>query len=183
MAGTSHVGTNGHVAANWHELERALRVAMQGDSFWKSYLGDQTAGPRAVHLAVFVEPFLSFLLAGRKTVDSRFSTRRFAPYDQVAPGDVVLVKRASGPVVGICRVANAWFYRLDPGSWRAIRDEFAAALCAEDPAFWARRADASFASLMRLDHVRRIEPIRYAKRDRRPWVVLKPIAEQPALSL
>src|SRR5438105_2049595 len=95
------------------DLGRSLRHAVQGDAFWEPYLTDQDAA-YAVHLAVCAEPFLRYLLEGRKRVDSRFSTRRSAPYARVPCGDIVLVKRAAGPVVGLCRVTDAWFYRLDP---------------------------------------------------------------------
>jgi len=160
----------------WRNLERTLVDAVSGDVFWEGYFSAVADGKSAfaVHVAIFVEPFLQYMLEGRKTIESRFSTRRIAPYQRVDPGDVVLLKRASGPIVGLCRVSNVWFYRLDPASWSVIRAEFAAALCAQDPAFWEARRSASFASLMHVDHVVAIKRLAYPKRDRRGWVVIKP---------
>ena len=158
----------------WRSLRRSLSKAISGDEYWTRCFDSATDGnrPSAVHLAVFVEPFLQYVLDGRKTVESRFSVRRIAPYCRVHPGDVVLLKRAGGPVVGLCRVADVWFYRLDPSSWNLIRKEFTVALCAQDPAFWESRRSASFATLMRLDRVRAIRSFNFPKRDRRGWVVL-----------
>ncbi len=85
--------------------------------------------------------------------------------------------------MGICRVAEAWFYRLDSESWREIRDRFAEALCAPDHMFWQTRASVSYATLMQLQDVTTIEPIRCAKRDRRGWVVLLPGSRQGVLNL
>ena len=159
--------------------------AVRGDLLWEGYLR-QLASPKqarfALHLAIFVEPYLQFILEGRKTVESRFSVRRGVPYKCVQKGDVVLLKRSGGPIVGLCRIADAWFYRLDPRSWDTIRKEFTEALCAQDPGFWNKRKHASFATLMRLQHVRSIAPIRCAKRDRRGWVVLqRSLAQLPLL--
>jgi ASC-1-like (ASCH) protein len=50
---------------------------------------------------VFIEPYLQFILDGQKTVESRFSANRSAPYQQVGKGDVVLLKRTGGPVMGV----------------------------------------------------------------------------------
>lgn len=160
-----------------HSLERRLQHAVRGDPFWDDYLPRTTApsgSPVGLHLAVFVEPYLQYLLDGRKTVESRFSVHRIAPYQSAEIGDVILLKRTGGPIVGLCRVISVWFYRLDPSTWASIRGTFTEALCAQDPNFWQQRASASFASLMRVSDVRTIEPIYYPKRDRRGWVILQP---------
>jgi hypothetical protein len=152
-----------------------LQAAILGDTFWEPYLSPLAAwdsAPFGVHLGILVEPYLQFVLEGRKTIESRFSARRCAPYMRVRRGDIVLLKRSGGPVVGICQIAHVWFYRLDPQSWRDIRTEFAQALCAQDPQFWKERESASFATLMRIEHVRSITPLPWTKRDRRGWVVL-----------
>ena len=39
--------------------------------------------------AAFWEPYLDLILTGQKTVESRFSRRRIAPYGCVAAGDVL----------------------------------------------------------------------------------------------
>lgn len=171
--------------SNWCTLlVDEVRTAIQHDPFWEGYLAQSTSQngvPFALHLAILVEPYLQFILDGRKTVESRFSARRRAPYQRVQRGDVVLLKRSSGPIVGLCQIADAWFYRLDPRSWETIRKEFTEALCAQDPAFWKTRRHASFATLMRLHHVQSITPMTCAKRDRRGWVILQQPCSQLSL--
>ncbi len=160
--------------AAWSALVERLRIGVSGDLYWEPYLNrllrDNTLG--RLHVAVFVEPYLSYVLQGRKTVESRFSVHRVAPYSRVQRGDVVLLKQSGGPVVGLCRVATAWFYQLDRGSWKAIRTKYARAMCAVDGSFWRSRAEAAFATLMRVERPRPIEDILLMKRDRRGWVVL-----------
>lgn len=136
-------------------------------------LVDKKVTNRSIHLAVFVAPFLEHILSGKKTVESRFSTVRFPPYGRVSRGDLVLLKESGGPVVGICEVGAAWFYRLNGESWKTIRREFAAALCAEDPEFWESREQAEFATLMYVSRAKRLQPVEWPKRDRRGWVVVR----------
>lgn len=145
------------------------------DPAWRERIGRFLSGDsnvRALHLAIFVEPYLQYILDGRKTIESRFNSRRCAPYQKVQADDILLLKRSSGPVVGLCQVASAWFYHLDRESWGTIRREYAQALCAQDPTFWQDRQHASYATLMRIHRVCPIAPARFAKRDRRGWVLL-----------
>jgi hypothetical protein len=120
-----------------------------------------------------VEPYLSYVLDGRKTIESRFATRRYAPYGRINPGDMILLKESGGPIRGLCEVSEVWFYNLTPDSWRYLQREFAKDLCAQEPDFWIERQNASFATLMSLESVRQIAPVEFPKQDRRGWVVLR----------
>lgn len=159
-----------------HWLAEVVLPSVMGDQLWEPLLREVIENDicsRGVHLAVFSEPFLSFVMTGKKRVESRFGVKRAAPYHRVAPGDIVLVKRVGGPVVGICLLSHVWFYEIMDGSWDQIRKEFAEALCAQDPLFWAQRSRASYATLMQLQSVKEIPPAAFPKRDRRGWAVLR----------
>ena len=125
-----------------------------------------------IHLAVFTEPYLQYMLDGTKTVESRFSIKGCAPYGRVSPNDTLLLKKAGGPIVAVCEIGAVWFYRLKPATLGAIRRRFSKALCADEPAFWEDRKHATFATLMTVKNLRKIDPICCGKRDRRGWVVL-----------
>ena len=153
-----------------------LYAAVQGDVFWEPELQHLFASARdtvALHLAIMVDPYLQLALDGKKTIESRFSINRRAPYDQVQPGDVILLKRSGGPIAGIGLVTDATFYRLTPAVLQHIRDAFADELGVSDPSFWSDRECAAFATLLRLAHVRTLDPIPYIKRDQRAWIILK----------
>ena len=160
----------------WNDtLAEGLRSAVAADEFWSGYLAPDARldSSVSVHLAVLVEPYLRYIIEGHKTIESRFSMRRFAPYGQVGEGDVILLKRSGGPVVGLCRVAAVTFYTLDEPTRERIQSTYAEALCASDPVFWAERAAACYATLMYIDSVLETAPLRFEKRDRRGWVVLQ----------
>jgi hypothetical protein len=171
---------------DWHSaVADDIMSAVSDSVFWKSYLEPLVRSRHApfdLHLAVCIEPFLKYILDGQKTIESRFSSMRCAPYERVKLGDVVLLKRAGGPVVGICQIASVRFYELEEDSWREIKT-FAAEICAQDPTFWEAREDASFATLMRIKHVQAIHPIKVEKKDRRGWVVLRSASKQPTLEM
>jgi hypothetical protein len=141
---------------------------------WEALLApfDELAAPTiSLHLAVLVEPYLGFILDGRKTIESRFSVRPSPPYGRVEDGDIVLLKESGGPVVGAFTASAAWHYRLDPASWTELRRDFTDALCAQD-GFWEARAAAEYATLIGISQAQRLPPVTIPKRDRRGWVVL-----------
>jgi dephospho-CoA kinase len=154
---------------------REVAAALARDPDWAGDAKDLTRATsgRGVHLAVFVPPFLEHVLEGRKTVESRFSIVRCAPYKNVSRGDLVLLKQSGGPVVGVCEVGAAWFYEMTPESWTTIRREFATALCADSQEFWQARERAAFATLMYVTRVKRLPPVVWEKKDRRGWVVVR----------
>lgn len=165
---------------NISTIIEATKARIQENEYWHSYLKgwtNKSSSPYSVHLAVFVQPYLGYILEGKKTVESRFSVNRCAPYGRVKSGDVLLLKQTGGAILGVCQVSKAWTYHLDSKSWKEIRHDYTSALCAEDPGFWATRKNASYATLMRVRHVCSIEPIHIDKRDRRGWVVLDDLKE------
>lgn len=144
-----------------------LRAELRDDERWSKKL----AGPLRVHLAVFVEPWLSWLLDGTKTIESRWSMRRTVPYQRVAPGDVILLKASSGPVRGVCEVAQAWFFDLEETPLAEVRRRFGKAIAGDD-AFWRSVRGSRYVSLLEVAAPRSISPFACPKRDRRGWVVL-----------
>src|SRR6266540_3860586 len=74
-------------AALLAELVEATRI----HSEW-AVLREALARRQRVHLAVMVEPYLSYILQGRKSIESRFSKNAIAPYLQIGPDDLVLLK-------------------------------------------------------------------------------------------
>ena len=139
-----------------------------------SYLSDATAAssPLGIHLAVFSEPFLSRVLSGEKTIESRFSRNRCAPYGEIGDGDIILLKQVGGPIRGVSLARRAWSYDLSAEPIALVRDRFGDDICADD-AFWASRAGALYATLIELDATAPLDSVRCDKRDRRGWVALR----------
>lgn len=55
---------------------------------------------RTIHLGVFTEPYLSLMLNGVKTIESRFSKNKILPYNQISKNDIVIIKKSGGQILG-----------------------------------------------------------------------------------
>lgn len=123
-----------------------------------------------IHLAVLVEPYLEYLLSGKKTIESRFSIHRIAPFEEVLQDDIVLLKRSGGPVVGLALVGQTEFFHLAPSTWAQVKS-YSREICA-DVEFWRSRRDKRYATLLHIADIIPLEPFQVEKADRRAWVVL-----------
>lgn len=157
----------------------SAREHLQSEGVPSGNLGVDTGA----HLGVFSEPFLSYVLDGSKTVESRFSSNRCPPFRAVSEGDILLVKAAGGPVVALGEILRTWY--LAHPTRRQIDDlaqRFGRELRDDVPDFWDSRRDASFVSLFSLGRVYKFErPLECPKRDRRGWVVLSSVSVQGSL--
>ena len=134
-----------------------------------------------LHLAVFIDPYLDWVLDGSKTVESRFSSVRCAPWNMVEADDVVLMKRFSGPIVGAFAIGSVTSYEIEEGDLELIRELFGDAIRPEEDDFWDQRSGAKYATLMGILDCHTIEATPIPKRDRRGWVVLDPTSVQSSL--
>lgn len=123
-----------------------------------------------VHLAIFVEPYLTAVLEGQKTIESRFAITRRPPYNCIEPADFILLKKSGGPVIGIALAKSTDFYKLTPAVLGELRRKFSRQLYATDDDFWEDRASKLYATLIELDDPTPIEPLTIVKRDRQGWI-------------
>lgn len=125
------------------------------------------------HLAILHEPYLSRILHGEKTIESRWLRRRAAPYGRVSAGDTIYLKQAGGPVVATARAAEVWqFDDLTPERVDALLAQFGDALRL-DADFVTHARGQRYAVLIRLADVHVLpQPLACAHRDRRGWIVL-----------
>lgn len=162
-----------------------LCEVLHEDAFWSrrfQQLQHAESGTPALHLAILINLYLERILSGRKTIESRFSMQRRAPYQQIQKDDIILLKRSGGPILGIGLVHEVMFYQLTPAVLANIRTMYADELGIDDPNFWSERSHAAYGTLTRLSHVRRLPPIPFVKRDQRAWIVLQNRVIQPRLT-
>src|SRR5690348_3798482 len=103
-----------------------LRKCLVGESAWLRKLSSNRF---TLHLAIFQEPYLTFIMDGRKKIETRFAKRPCPPFQRVSTGDVVLLKESGGDIVGLCEVEEVWFYNLDPDAFKFIKHNFGELIC------------------------------------------------------
>ena len=124
------------------------------------------------HLAILKQPWLDMILSGRKPVESRLSKGRYPPFGQIGAGDIVFLKKSSGPVVATAIVSQARFFPdLTSEKMELLKQRYNHLICAGDD-YWQSKLEARFGTLIWLGDIQPIEPVRIDKKDWRAWVPL-----------
>jgi len=124
------------------------------------------------HLVILKKPYLDLILAGQKTVESRFTRTKRPPFGKVASGDTLFLKESSGPVRAVATAAAVKnFAELTPEQITAIKQQYNRLIKGAEQ-YWQDKADCRFGLLVWLEDVQPIEPLRISKKDWRAWVVL-----------
>ena len=123
------------------------------------------------HLAVFAEPFLSRIYSGEKTLESRITVNRIAPYGKVSPGDMVFIKRSSGPVEAVFTVGCVEQFDLTETPISLLQERYGSQLCADD-AFFRSKQHCRYAILMEIRSLTRLTPFSIDKKGMQTWLLL-----------
>lgn len=116
------------------------------------------------------EPFLTYVFEGKKTIESRFSLHKIAPYQKVKPGDTVFMK--AGPIVGYFTVTWVKYFDLTVYPTEALQQLYNEAICGDNE-FWKAKGAKRYATLIGISNVQRVDPIAIQKHDRRAWVTIE----------
>ena len=129
------------------------------------------------HLAILTPGWIDLILDGSKTIESRFTKVRCAPFGKVHEGDSVYLKESGGLVKGMFRVAGVeTFENLNRSGIQVIYERCGQAIFYQaftqffPPEKWQVSKHATLIHIS--DPVRFVTPFPFPKRDPRAWVVL-----------
>lgn len=125
------------------------------------------------HLAIFVGSTTEDILSGRKTIEVRLSKSNTLPFCSVMKNDLIFLKKSGGCVVGQVVVDNVLYYEnLNPESIEFLKRKYSQEITVKDN-FWLSKKNSKYGTLIFLKKPKRFTiPLKFHKRDRRPWVLL-----------
>lgn len=124
-----------------------------------------------IHLGVFTEPYLTYMLEGKKTIESRFSKNKILPYNQISKEDIVIVKKSSGDVMAYFTIKELLFLDLSEVYIDEIKSKYNSQLCVNE-SFWKMKKNSNYATLIFIDKVVKLKPFHIDKRGMQTWIKL-----------
>lgn len=131
------------------------------------------------HLAIFDLETIKIIFSGKKTIESRFSQGKIAPFGQINIGDLVYIKAPGKDILGQFKVKKVIsFEGLDGVDWDMIKLKYGKGLTLgnkeKDRQFFEKHLNAKYATIIYIGQVEQFitSPIRIQKKDLRGWVVL-----------
>ena len=132
------------------------------------------------HLAILSPGWIERIFDESKTIESRFTKVRCAPFGKVHEGDIVYLKESGGLVKGMFTVAKVETYEnlTDAQICDLFYKEYREQIFSDLSALMRRPPDkwltAKHATLIHIDDpVQFDKPLTFPKRDPRAWVVLE----------
>ncbi|MGQ9612298.1 MAG: ASCH domain-containing protein [Chloroflexus sp.] len=157
------------------QLWQQIIAATQTQPTWHERLSwwYHTQSDATIHLVILREPYLSRILSGQKRIESRFAHDRRPPFDRVAVGDILLLKRAGGPLAGLALATEVISRPLSAGEIHEIRRAYEPDLAIDDPDFWSAHATDRYVTLIWINDVWPLPPLPLPRRDQRGWVIVQ----------
>lgn len=149
----------------YNEIKEELSKQLSKDEYTK--LENKTW-----HLGIFTEPCLSYMMIGKKTIESRFSKNKIVPYNKITKDDVVFIKKSGGNILGYLTIKEILFFDLNITSIFDIRKKYAKELCV-DESFWEQKKDSNYATLIIIDSIVKLQPFKINKKGMQTWLILK----------
>lgn len=124
------------------------------------------------HLGVFVEPYLTYMLDGRKTIESRFSKNKSLPYRKIAKDDIVFVKKSGGDVLAYFTIKDIIFFDLNETSIDEIKQKYNEQLCVSEE-FYISKSNSKYATLIVIDKMFNLKSFHINKKGMQTWLKLE----------
>lgn len=114
------------------------------------------------------------ILGGVKTIETRFSLHKIAPFGVISAGDLVYIKPPGEDIIGQFRVKKVIFFdNLDLSDLNYLKEQYGKQL-AVDESYWKGKENSKYATLIFIGNSTRFltSPIKVSKKDQRGWMVL-----------
>ena len=125
------------------------------------------------HIAILKQPFFNMVLNGEKTIESRWSMHKIAPYNKVSIGDEILLKETGKEVTATAKVKDVRYYELIPQIVEDIRIKYGKEIGTDKFEDWQTTLQKKYCTLIWLDDVKEIKPIKVQRSNGAGWIVLK----------
>lgn len=125
------------------------------------------------HIAILRQPFYDMILSREKTIESRWSKNKIAPYLQVQKGDVIFLKETGKKITAKAIVEKVEFYELTPDIAEEIRKKHGKEIGTDKFDDWNKYLQKNFCSLIWLSNVEKVENIPSPKSHGAGWFVIK----------
>lgn len=132
------------------------------------------------HLAILTRNAIKAIISGDKTIETRFSRKKIAPFGTVSIGDIVYMKPPGEELAGQFAVTKVISLEgIEEKDWQWIREEFGEKISfgsvAEMKNYFQEHEGAKYATILYIGKIDQFvtSPIRIEKKDLRGWVVLE----------
>jgi ASC-1-like (ASCH) protein len=125
------------------------------------------------HIAILHKKYYNLILSGKKTIESRFSFNKIAPYNKVKVGETIYLKESGKNITARAKVKDVKFFELNPEIVEDIRVKYGNNIGVADVDSWNKTKQKKFGTLVWLENVETINEIKTNRSCGTAWFVLE----------
>lgn len=126
------------------------------------------------HIVILKKKYYDMIISGEKTIESRFSLNKTAPYGKVQIGDELLLKVIGCDVTATARVKDVeYFEELYPDRINKIRVRYGKDIGSTKMSEWMDTMTKNYGTLVWLTDVKEVEPISVKRSCGAGWLIIK----------
>lgn len=126
-----------------------------------------------IHLAILHKHYLSKILAGEKTIESRFTKVKCLPHGRVGINDLIFLKQTAGDIVATAYVDNViYFENLSSDDVNQILNKYNDKIKLGDD-FLQKALSSKYCTLIILKQVTRLKPFAFSMKGRSGWYIVE----------
>ena len=125
------------------------------------------------HIAVVRQPFYDMVINGEKTIESRWSLNKCAPYKKVDKNDIIYLKLPGKSISAVAEVEKVKFYELNASLAEEIKILYGKEIGIYKFENWKTYKNKKYLTLIWLKNVRKIEPLKIEKKNKAGWTIIK----------
>ncbi|MBR2008651.1 MAG: ASCH domain-containing protein, partial [Peptococcaceae bacterium] len=114
----------------------------------------------------------TYLLNGKKTIESRISKYKIAPYNKIDKDDIVFVKKPGGDILAYFTIKEILFIELEDVNISEIKHKYNDRLCVDEK-FWISKKDSKYATLIFINDLVKLQPFHINKKGMQTWIKLE----------
>ncbi len=124
------------------------------------------------HIAILRQPFFNMVLSGEKTIESRWSQNKCAPFNKVKVGDTIYIKQTGCAVTATAKVKDVKYYNLTPEIVEQIRIKYGKQIGTDKFEDWKSTLNKKYCTLIWLSDVTKIKPMPVKRSNGAGWILL-----------
>ena len=124
------------------------------------------------HVAIFRQPFFNMVLNHEKTIESRWSNKKIAPFKKVQGADTIWLKETSKLVTAKAIVARVEYYELTENIADEINAKYGKQIGIDKFTNWDEVKRKKYCTLIWLKDVEMVEPFAVSKSHGAGWIVM-----------
>ncbi len=124
------------------------------------------------HIAILRQPFFDMVLSGEKTIESRWSMNKVAPYNKVKVGEIIYLKETGKDVTATAKVKQVRYYELTPERVEEISIKYGKEIVTDKFKDWQSTLHKKYCTLIWLEDVKKVEPIKVPRSNGAGWLVV-----------